>query len=201
MPGSVYDRFMDAGFRRSGMMIYQPVCTGCRECKPIRVPVDRFRPDKSQRRCVRRNADLIVTVTLPELSDEKFQLYRRYVTEWHERSDSELVTLESLDAFLYRSPVDTLEFCYRDQAGKLLAVGIADVSRRVLSSVYFYFDPDESDRGLGTFGALYEIHWARSQGIKHYYLGFVIRECRQMSYKSVFKPYHLLEQDGTWREE
>ena len=39
--------------------------------------------------------------------------------------------------------------------------GARDRSDRALSSVYFYFDPDEHRRGLGTFGARYEIEHAR----------------------------------------
>src|SRR5438477_622465 len=75
MPPSVYHRFMDAGFRRSGKLLYQPVCGACRACVPIRVPVATFRPSKSQRRCRRRNEDLEVTVAGPVATDEKFQLY------------------------------------------------------------------------------------------------------------------------------
>ena len=84
LPAELYHDFMDAGFRRSGRMIYQPVCDGCRRCVPLRVPVDTFRPNKSQRRCARRNADLLVSIATPAISDEKFELYRRYVLEWHE---------------------------------------------------------------------------------------------------------------------
>jgi leucyl-tRNA---protein transferase len=193
---------MNAGFRRAGQMVYQPVCRDCSECVPIRVPVDRFAPDKSQRRSVRKNADLLVAVGLPELTDEKLDLYQRYVTRWHERAElsEEDLGREALESFLYRSPVDTLEFCYRTPAGKLLAVGIVDVSQQIFSSVYFYFDPAESARSLGTFGAVYELNWARQQGIEFYYLGFWIRECAQMNYKSRFKPAQVLGTNGQWRD-
>ena len=53
IPAELYEQFMNAGFRRSGRLIYQPACRGCRECKSIRVPVAKFRPDKSQRRCAK----------------------------------------------------------------------------------------------------------------------------------------------------
>ena len=59
--GPSYQSFMDAGFRRSGDIIYQPVCRGCRSCLPLRVPVDQFAMNKSQRRCFKRNSDLTVT--------------------------------------------------------------------------------------------------------------------------------------------
>src|SRR5688500_15078780 len=76
-PG-VYHKLMDANFRRSGRLVYQPVCRGCRACQSIRVPVAAFKPDKSQRRCRRKNEDLVVTVGEPQATDEKFELYRRY---------------------------------------------------------------------------------------------------------------------------
>ena len=39
--------------------------------------------------------------------------------------------------------------------------------------MYFYFDPAESRRGLGTFGVLCEIEAAARLGIPHYYLGLL----------------------------
>lgn len=198
MPGELYHRFMDAGFRRSGKLVYQPVCRRCRACMPIRVPVDSFRPTKSQRRCRRRNADLSVSVGQPEATDEKYELYRRYVTQRHERpSDEE--GRESFEQFLYDSPVESIEFVYRDGAGRLLAVGICDLCRESLSSVYFYFDPDESRRGLGTLGALLEIDTARRLGVPFYYLGYWVDGCRSMRYKADFRPAQLLCGDGVWR--
>ena len=201
MPAGVYDKFMNAGFRRSGQVVYQPICEHCQECVPIRVPVHQFLPDKSQRRCVRKNSDLLVTVDRPSLSDEKLDLYRRYITQWHGKhvGASEEVDRESVEAFLYQSPVDTLEFCYRSPDGKLVGVGIADVSQQVLSSVYFYFDPAQSSRGLGTFSAMYELEWAKQHGIDYYYLGFWIRDCDTMKYKSRFQPAQILGTDGNWK--
>jgi arginine-tRNA-protein transferase len=202
MPENVYQDLMDAGFRRSGRMVYQPVCRGCRACVPIRVPVARFRPGKSQRRCARRNADLHVTVARrPVPTDEKFALHRRYMSQWHGAREPE--SRGEFEAFLYESPVDTIEFTYRagGATGPLLAVGICDVCPpRSLSSVYFWFDPAQARRGLGTYGALVEIERARAVGLEHYYLGYWVRACAAMSYKCAFRPYELLDTDGNWRE-
>ena len=55
------------------------------------------------------------------------------------------------------------------------------------------------NRGVGTFGALYEIEYARSLGLFYYYLGYYIGGCGSMSYKGNFKPYELLDMDGRWR--
>jgi arginine-tRNA-protein transferase len=197
IPADLYHRFMDAGYRRSGKVVYQNVCAGCRLCVPIRVPVASFLPDKSQRRCWRRNQDLIVSVGVPEATDEKFDLYQRYRAHWHDSEETH--DRDAFTSFLYDSPVDTMEVCYRDPAGELLGVGICDVCEASLSAVYFYFDPEEAKRGLGTFSAMWEIAWARGRGIPHYYLGYWVAGCGAMSYKANFKPYELLGTDGVWR--
>ncbi|MBC7784345.1 MAG: arginyltransferase [Burkholderiales bacterium] len=191
-----YRAFMDAGFRRSGRMIYQPVCAGCRQCVQLRVPVNEFVPSRSQRRCWARNQDLAVSWSAPALTDEKSALYSRYVRDWHGRpEDAEESTLRT---FLYDSPTQTLEFEYRDASHRLLGVGICDLSDTSLSSVYFYFDPSEHQRGLGTFGALYELAWCRAREIGHYYLGYWVRDCRAMDYKASFSPHELLSETGEW---
>lgn len=195
----LYHDFMDSGFRRSGRVIYQPACRGCRECRPIRVPVDRFAPGKSQRRCARRNGDLIIETAPAASTDEKFHLYARYMRDWHGRAGTE--SRSDFESFLYDSPVATIDMCYRDAAGRLLAVGICDVCARSLSSVYFFFDPAESCRGLGTFGVLQEIEFARANEIAHYYLGYYITGCESMRYKADFRPNEMLGTDGVWREQ
>jgi arginine-tRNA-protein transferase len=195
-PAELYHDFMDAGFRRSGNVIYQPVCRDCRLCVPIRVPVDRFTPSKSQRRCRRRNIDLRSTVEEPKVTDEKYELYRRYVAARHAgRAQGDL---ESFESFLYESPVETAEVCHRDADGRLLAVGICDVSKRSLSSVYFYFEPAEAKRGIGIFGALYEIELALGMEIPHYYLGYWVHGCGAMEYKATFRPCEVLGPNGKW---
>lgn len=196
MSAEMYRRFMDAGFRRSGKIVYQPVCEHCRACVPIRVPTETFTPSKSQRRCQRRNADLIVEVGQPLPTAEKFELYQRYVADRHDETDA---TFESFCDFLYSSSIPTIEFTYGTPDRRLIGIGICDISASVLSSVYFYFDPSERKRSIGTFGALTEIAFAREHGVAHYYLGYWINACDAMRYKTDFGPYELLGADGVWR--
>jgi arginyl-tRNA--protein-N-Asp/Glu arginylyltransferase len=192
----IYHQFMDANFRRSGRVIYQPTCAGCRQCQSLRVLVREFQSSKSQRRCWRKNSDLLVAVHPPQATEEKFALYRKYLLEWHDRADAEF---DEFVDFLYRSPVETIEFEYRDREDRLVAVGICDRSGASLSSVYFYFDPAERDRSLGTYGALREIEWAATNGIPYYYLGYWVADCAGMKYKASFHPHEVLGSDGTWR--
>ena len=164
----------------------------------MRVPVKEFRSDKSQRRCRKRNQDVVVTYHAPLLTEEKFELYEKYVKEWHGKEEVE--GSEALSAFLYDSPLEsTLEFEYRDQRAQLLGVGICDLCSKSLSSVYFYFDPDHSRRGLGTYAALYEINFAVEHGLPYYYLGYWVKDCTAMNYKSTYRPNEVLGTDGVWR--
>lgn len=193
----LYHQFMDAGFRRSGRLLYQPVCAGCRACVPIRIPVGSFRPSRSQRRCRKKNADLLVTIGLPQPTEEKHELYCKYLRQWHGQAGDD--SWEDFLRFLYDSPAETIEFVYRDPAGALLAVSLCDVSSCSLSSVYCWFDTAHFKRGLGTYAALREIEYACNLGIPYYYLGYWVRDCPSMSYKSSFRPYELLGTDGIWR--
>jgi arginine-tRNA-protein transferase len=187
---------MDHGFRRSGRIFYQPYCAACRECQPLRVPVSTFTPTKSQRRAARRNEDVLVEAGAPAPSAEKFQLYSRYIAQRHDKDSDDP---ESFVEFLYESPTDTLEFTYRAPDGRLIGVGICDLTPEALSSVYFFFDPDESCRSLGVFSALEEIAAARRLGRAFYYLGFWVANSPKMSYKNRFGPCELLGADLVWR--
>ncbi len=196
VPPELYHKLMNRGFRRSGHVFYRPECDGCRECTPVRVPVASFRPSRSQRRVWRRNADVRVSVGEPRRSKDKWRLYVRYLRHQHDGSMSE--AFGDFGSFLYCSPVDTLEFCYYLD-DRLIGVGLADVCSRSVSTVYFYFAPECSKRGLGTYSVLWEIEYCRRQGIPYYYLGFYVRDTPRMSYKIRFRPCELLGADGVWR--
>lgn len=197
LPPGLYENMMDAGFRRSGTIVYRPVCEGCRECVPIRVSVAHFSASRSQRRVQKRNADLRVEVAPPVLTDAKWRLFVDYLRFQHDDTMSR--DRADLERFLYRSPTETLEMSY--YAGDLLvAAGIVDVCPTALSSVYFYFDPREARRSLGIFSALCEIEECRRRGRSYWYIGYYVRECSRMNYKAQFQPHELLSVNGAWHE-
>src|SRR5690606_32839835 len=55
---ATYSRLVDKGFRRSGLFTYRPNCDACRACLPIRVDVERFQPNRTQKRTWRRHQHL-----------------------------------------------------------------------------------------------------------------------------------------------
>src|SRR5690606_21470977 len=66
----LYPMALDWGFRRSGDIVYRPSCPGCQACVAVRVPVAAFRPDRSQRRCLMRNANVDARIVAPLRSAE-----------------------------------------------------------------------------------------------------------------------------------
>lgn len=199
--GEGYQHFMDAGFRRSGHVVYQPVCAGCRACTSLRIDAESFHPTPSQRRILRRNADLTVALAAPDLTEERVALYRRYLAGQHtsERVESVETTAEDLRSFLYQSPVPTAEMTYRDPAGRLVGVGIVDITPAAVSSVYFYWDPADRRRSLGTYSALRELALARDTGRRWYHLGYWVAGSAAMEYKARLGDHELLGTDGQWR--
>jgi arginyl-tRNA--protein-N-Asp/Glu arginylyltransferase len=191
-----YQSLMDQRFRRSGAWVYRPACEGCAECVPLRVRADRFTLSRSQRRAIAKNKNVIVHMGPPESSDEKWQLYRKYLAIQHGSPADE--DRASFEQFLFKSPIDTLEMTYR-LAGELIGVGIIDLCPDALSSVYFYFEPAESRRSLGVFSAIREIEECRRMGKNYWYAGYYVRESPKMNYKSRFKPCEFLI-DGRWQE-
>jgi len=194
-PPELYHDFMDQGFRRSGRIFYRPVCDKCSECRPLRVVTAEFRPTKSQRRVLNKNSDVDVRVGRPSCTRDKLKIYSDYLASQHDGQQSD--SAEDFERFLYSSPILTLEFEYRVKR-RIVAVGIVDACSRSLSSVYAFFDPDLSARSLGTFSAIYEISFGRERLIPYYYLGFYVRDCPSMNYKSHFKPFQMLTPDRRW---
>jgi arginine-tRNA-protein transferase len=194
---ALYEDMMNAGFRRAGRVFYRPDCPTCAACVPIRVPVARFRPSRSQRRAIHRNRDLQVIVGPVLSDDEHYALYQAYPFTRHpEREPADRAGFEE---FLGVSPIETVELSLRSD-GRLLAAAIVDVCPTALSSVYCYYDPRVRRRSPGVLTALYEIELCRLWSKSHWYIGFHIDGCRKMAYKRDYRPYELLGPDGQWHE-
>ncbi|MBI5864372.1 MAG: arginyltransferase [Planctomycetes bacterium] len=193
---ALYERMMNLGFRRAGTLFYKPTCPRCAECVPIRVPVDRFRWSKSQRRIWKRSSGLRVSIGPPTTDDEHYAVYCAYQCSRHdERPPS---PREGFEELLGPSPITTIELALRAEQ-RLIAVSIIDVCPTALSSVYCYFDPAEARRAPGTLTALHEIRLCRAMQRPYWYSGFYVAGCRKMEYKLGFRPWELRDASGNWR--
>lgn len=192
-----YAQALEWGFRRSGDIVYRPHCQGCRACVAVRIPIGGFQPNRSQRRCLARNADVDARVLPAERSEEQLDLYRRYLRTRHPGGGMDGHGAAEFDQFLVGSWTHG-RFLELRARRRLLAVAATDLVDDALSAVYTFFDPDESARGLGTLAILRQIEWARREGRRHLYLGYWIDGHGKMDYKRRFRPLESF--DGRrWR--
>lgn len=185
---AMFAYMLGIGFRRSGDRVYRPHCKSCKACVPVRVPVDQFAPRRNQRRCWQNNAkDLQVVLRAPNLRDEHYNLYKRYVASRH--PDGSMVNLDILDygEFLTTRwcPTAFVELRYKD---RLMAVAVTDLVGNALSAVYTFFDPELADLSPGMTAILWQIYEAKKHGLQYLYLGYWINGCRKMSYKDQYRP-------------
>ncbi len=187
----VYSELMRLGFRRSGVHVYRPHCDHCRACTPARVVVDGFRPNRTQRRALARNADLHAQLKPLVYDEAHYRLYRRYQSARHAGGGMDHDDREQYRSFLLQSQVDSALIEYRLD-GEVVMVALVDRLLDGLSAVYTFFEPDLEKRGLGVFAVLEEIRLARELGLPYLYLGYWIADCRKMAYKRAYHPLEML---------
>lgn len=193
----LYTQLSQMGFRRSGDHVYRPHCAQCSACLASRVLVHEFSPSRSQRRVLKRNADLQIRVSDSIADDATYDLYRRYIERKHPDGDMYPPDWEQYDSFLNNGLGCTRYYrMYLDD--ELLAVTVVDQMLDGFAAVYTFYDADAEQRSLGTFAVLFQIEEAARQGLDYVYLGYWIRDCAKMNYKTRFQPLELLR-DGVWQ--
>ena len=190
MDAQVYAELSEVGFRRSGDHLYRPHCQNCSACVPARLPVGEFKANRQQRRIRNRNADLQVQAVRPAFSEEYYELYARYIEQRHADGDMYPPNREQFSTFLVRDLPFSRFYEFRLN-GRLLAVAVTDVLPNGLSAVYTFYDPDEEQRSLGRFAILWQIAETARLGLHAVYLGYWIKNCRKMNYKTQYRPIEL----------
>lgn len=193
-------RFANAE-RRVGACLYRTACPTCNACEGLRIPVDAFRPSRSQRRVLKRWAGHTrIEYGPPTFSPEKLAMFNRHKRERElVATDDGEMTAIGYTSWLVHSCFPTMEMRYYYD-DRLVGVGIVDLGERAMSSVYFYFDPDPglSKLSPGVFSVLQEIELCRRTGRDHLYLGLYVSDCGHLNYKAQYRPHERLF-DGDWR--
>ena len=203
--GELNDALGRIGFRRSQNVAYRPSCSDCSACVSVRVVAGEFKPNASQRKLMRRNSDLVVSVCKPWSTDEQYGLLQRYLHARHPGGGmTEMDELDYAD-MVEHSPVTSYMIEYREPSfdgvtpGRLVGACLTDRQADGLSMVYSFYDPEHEARtGLGSYIILEHIRRAASQGLPYVYLGYWVHGSERMQYKVRYRPIELLGRDG-WR--
>ena len=190
------------GFRRSQTVAYRPSCVGCRACVSVRVVADEFQPSTSQKRILKRNADIETDVCRPWATGEQFDLLSRYLGHRHpsggmsgmdEIDFADMVEHTSVSSHVieYREPSDG------SGQGRLIGACLTDRQGDGLSMIYSFFDPEHGNRtGLGNYIILDHIRRAAREGLPYVYLGYWVEGARRMQYKIRYRPLERLGPGG-----
>ena len=195
---SIYAQLIKQGFRRSGDEIYAPHCPQCMACIPARVPVEKFKPNRRQNRCIDKNIGTQVIVKPAILEQAHYDMYLRYQAARHSEGSMANASPDDYIGFLGSSWCDTrfIEFSINNE---LAGVAVIDQLEQAWSAVYTFFEPKFSSYSLGVYAVLWQIEQAYLQRKEFLYLGFWIKACKKMAYKSDYQPIQLLI-DNQWTE-
>ncbi len=188
----LYSGLLMAGFRRSQTIAYKPMCKNCTACQSIRILVDEFQPNKTQKRIINRNKNLYRKVVPPYLKYIHYQLYKRYINHRHAGEEMADMSFDDIKAMVEQTTIDTVivEY-YHQESQELYGWVITDLTPYGPSMVYSVFNPDYEKDSLGTYVILNHIDLALDLGMPYLFLGYWIKESEKMAYKTNFMPYAL----------
>ncbi len=184
------DLLWSGGWRHFGPMFFRYSETeaedgAVRHVLPLRIELERFTPSESQRRTLRRNADLTWALGRVELDARRHEMFAAHAGRFRENIP------ESLETFLgggveWDVPCAVRELGVRDVRGRLIAASYVGIGVAAFSSIYGMFDPAESRRRLGIATLLWEIESARAAGCRWLHLGYAYHEPSFYDYKKQF---------------
>ncbi|MGL4314593.1 MAG: arginyltransferase [Sphingomonas sp.] len=205
--GELNDALGRIGFRRSQSVAYRPSCAGCSACVSVRVVAGEFAPNATQRKLIRRHADLEVTACRPWATQEQFDLLRRYLATRHPGGGMAGMDENDYADMVEQSPVKSFIIEYREpgidgQRGRLVGACLTDQQADGLSMIYSFFDADDARRpGLGNLIIMDHILRARQVGLPYVYLGYWVKGSPRMAYKTRYRPIEVLGPKGWSRLE
>jgi len=202
---NVYSGLIQQGFRRSGKFSYRPHCENCQECVPVRVVLEKFSPNRSQKRAFKQHQNLTATILPVGFHEEHYALYASYQRARHSDdktpeqtdSDSQENDVEQYQSFLCQSNVESVLIEFREE-DQLKMVSVIDIVRDGISAVYTFYDTSDNTTSYGTYNILWQALWAQTLDLPYLYLGYWIKDSRKMAYKQNYRPLEKLI-DGEWR--
>ena len=148
---NIYSGLIHQGFRRSGKFAYRPHCENCNACIAVRVALQDFVPNRSQKRAFKQHADLSARVIPLGYIDSHFALYTAYQAARHpddnlkKQAEAHRTAHIQNEAdeyrhFLCQSNVESLMVEFSDTNNQVKIVSVIDMVNDGVSAVYTFYD-------------------------------------------------------------
>lgn len=187
-------QWIAAGWRHFGTYFFRPACESCQACWSLRVAAKHLAPTTSQRRVIKKNADLELRIVKATYQSEYYELWANHSQNRFQMSQSKEEFIEGFFPSYQSEATFLTEYRYQN---RLAGLGFTDATPQGLNSIYFVFHEDFSSRSLGIFSVLRECQLAADWGRDWYYLGFWVQGNATMAYKGRFFPRQVLS-EGIW---
>jgi len=195
------DRYLAGGWFRSGPSLFRArlLCLGGNlyEVTNIRVDLENYSLSRSLRRIQNRaKRDLRVEVGPVRIDSDRERLYRQ-----HKHRFKGFI-FETLEEFLFsgesHSLFHTLEISVYLE-NQLIAVSYFDQGFSSLASLLGLYDRQMGRYSLGLLTMLMEIEYAKQEGCRYYYPGYVLEGYPGFDYKMRLGGIQYYNWNGRWR--
>ena len=193
------DRYLAGGWFRSsnGLFRNQVLCLDGQLCSVvnIRLPLDGHTFKKSHRRLLNKCSDLRIEIGPVRLCEQMEELYLQTKHRFKGFVFPELRTFlyDSLDRKVFQSYHVKV---YDKEV--LVAASVFDIGEIGCMSVLGLYDPRYKYLSPGILTMLLELQWAKENGYRFYYPGYVLDESTTFDYKLSLGNYQYLSNTKRW---
>lgn len=162
---------------------------------PLRIRLADFKFSKSQRRVLRRNQDLDVTIGPIDIDAGAESLFTRHKRRFNHGVPESIYNFVSREP--HASPCEAIEVRVKKD-DELLALSYFDLGGNSASGIYGMFEPAVTERGLGIFTMLKEIEYSLETGREFYYQGYAYEGPSFYDYKKRFRSTEAFDWYRDW---
>jgi arginyl-tRNA--protein-N-Asp/Glu arginylyltransferase len=167
-----------------------------RHVLPLRIRLSVFTLSKNQRRVLRANEDLNVSVRPIEINDETEDLFHRHKQRFNHGVPDSIYNFLSREPATSPCEANEIRVTSNDT---LVAVSYFDIGECATSGIYAMFEPTMAARSLGIFTLLKEIEYSIEQGKEFYYLGYCYEGESFYDYKKRFRGTEVFDWNCNWK--
>ena len=195
---SIISELSRSGFRRSYDHMYIPHCDSCNLCVSSRINLKKFNYTKSTLRNLKKNLDLSLSFNTKNIKEERYELFIKYCSQRHNNGQMQYMRIEEFENFFHNNNNDTIIVDLIDSKRNLYGSILLDILEDGYSAVYSFFNPHSKKRGLGKNLILRCLELLKLNNKNNLYLGYWVKDCNTMDYKSSFEGLELFI-NGEWR--